>query len=777
MQVEKRNGQIVKFDKNKIYNAVKKAFIKIKQEAPQVLLCRIVEDVLTKIKLSINNFDLINIETIQDIVESVLMQHEPDVAKEYILYRQKRAELRRLEPDKNAIADYIHASKYAQYIPALKRRETFNETVRRVKNMHKEKFPLLTEKIDDAFKLVYDKKILPSMRSMQFAGSALLERNERMYNCSFTLIDRPEVFGQILYLLLCGVGVGFSIQKQHIEKLPKIKKIDKNLVCHHTIKDTIEGWADAVTALINSFINGYYIEFNYNQLRPVGSCLKSGGKAPGHLDLKEALEATKNILNKAQKRQLKPIECHDIICHISKAVLAGGIRRSSLISLFSFNDDEMMHCKDPGINFDFDGKNSQRTLANNSAVLNSNTCTYNDFKFIMNLNKNSYGDPGFIFVDNFDYGINPCGEIGIDPVWHGLGIKTIKQTGFGFCNLIEINATACKDKEDFYNACQMASFIATLQASYTNFPYLGKVTEDIVKRDALIGVSITGMRDAPWIFDKNILQEGAKIVEKVNEYTAKEIKINSAARCTCIKPGGTSSLELGCISSGIHSHPAKYYFKRITANPLEPVAQFFKQFNPQMIEEKPNGDWCITFPVKANGTSQDEILAIDFINDMFLVYKNWILPTTKKQPTHNISSTIVIRENEWEKVLDYIWNNKDKIRCMTFLPSKAYLSIPYMPNEPTTFDNEKWNKLVKEYKPINYELIEENEDTTLRGAACDEDKCGIEDRTFIQGNGFRVFEGQKMNQHNSAFEWKENGLWFEFVKQLDGYYIGKRITK
>jgi len=288
------------------------------------------------------------------------------------------------------------------------------------------------------------------------------------------------------------------------------------------------------------------------------------------------------------------------------------------------------------------------------------------------------------------------------------------------------------------------------------------------------------MRDAPWIFNSKILTTGAVIVKETNKDTAKKIGINSAARCTCIKPGGTSSLELGCVSSGIHSHPAKYYFKRITANPLEPVAQFFKKFNPQMVEEKPNGDWCITFPVKANGTSQDEISAIDFINDMFLVYKNWILPTNKEKLTHNISSTVVINDDEWEKILNLIWDNKDKIHCMTFLPSNAHLSIPYMPNEPTTFDNEKWNKLVKEFKSINYELMEENEDVTLRGAACDGDRCGIEDRSFIQGQGYRVFEGKKLEQYlslYSAFQWKENGLWFEFIAQYDGYYIGKRIIK
>jgi len=664
------------------------------------------------------------------------------------------------KPDKKAIADYIHASKYAQYVPEYKRRETFRETVHRVETMHKEKFPLLVHKINEAFEFVYGKKVLPSMRSMQFAGEPIKERNERMYNCSFTLVDRPEVFGQILYLLLCGCGVGFSVQKQHVEKLPRLFGMDLNLICHHIIKDTIEGWADAVTALISGSINGYYVEFNYSQIRPIGSQLKSGGKAPGHMDL----------------------------CHLSKAVLAGGIRRSSLISLFSKDDQEMLHCKDE-YNFQFENKNLQRALCNNSVVLNPDTCIKDDLRYIIELNKKGLGDPGFIFIEDDNCGINPCSEIGINPIWlqeewHGAPYK--KQTGFGFCNLVEINAAGCKDRDEFYEACKAASFIATLQASYTNFPYLGKVSEDITKRDALIGVSITGMMDAGFdIFDGNVLQAGARTVKIINENIAKEIGINSAVRCTCIKPAGTSSLELGGVSTGIHPHPAKYYFKRITANPLEPVFQYFKKHNPQMCEEKPNGDWCITFPVRTDGVIQNDINAIEFLNKIFLVYENWILPTHKVDPSHNVSSTVTIKDNEWDMVLNHIWHNRDKVRCLTFLPEKAYKQIPFMPNEPTR-PGSKWEQLIKTYQPIDYTKMQEDEDVTIRGAACDGVKCGIEDRTFIQGNGHRVFEGNIKdvykvegikNYQINKVKFKKDDLWFEFIEQFDGYFIARRMMR
>ncbi len=693
-------------------------------------------------------------------------------------------------PDKKAIADYIHASKYAQYIPALKRRETFNETVSRVKRMHKDKFPELCMEIDKAFWFVHDKKVLPSMRSMQFAGEPIKERNERMYNCSFTLIDRPEVFGHILYLLLCGCGVGFSVQKQHVSKLPTISFIDKTLVCHHVVEDTIEGWANAVTSLINSFINGYHIEFCYHRIRPVGSQLKSGGKAPGYKDLKEALEACRSILDKVGGRQLKPLECHDMICHLSKAVLAGGIRRSSLISLFSYDDKEMMNCKTPLGDFHFWPKetNSQRALCNNSVVLHPKHCTKDEFMWIMEINKANHGDPGFIFIDDFDCGINPCGEIGINPVWKDVyssdSIKVNGQTGFGFCNLVEINAAKCNSEVDFYAACNAASFIATLQASYTDFPYIGKVSEDITKRDALIGVSITGMMDAipaVRIFEKSVLQCGALLVKVQNERTAKEIGINPAVRCTCIKPSGTSSLELGCVSSGIHPHPFKYYLRRITANPLESVAKFFKKHNPQMVETKPNGNWCITFPVKTEGRIQDEFDAEKFVDIVFKVYHNWILPTHSKDPSHNVSCTVIVDHHEWKDVFNHIWENKESIRSMTFLPKDAYKSIPYMPIEahkPISL----WAELTSKYQPVDYSKMIEEEDTTLRGAACDGDSCGIEGQSIIVGEGLRVFEGDQKTINFINHRLDENlnfnidGLWFEFIQQFNGYFIAKRIS-
>lgn len=763
MQVRKRDGRIVDFDENRILKAMKAAFVELNVDA---ITGGILDGLTTRVVNHLPAIKVIGIEMIQDTVEKILMEAGYyEVAKAYILYRQKRNDLRQIEPDPEAISDYIHAAKYARYIPGESRRETFHETIKRVEAMHKKKYPHLTEKIVEAFRFVHDKYILPSMRSMQFGGEAIERRNARMYNCSFTLIDRPRVFGDILYLLLCGCGVGYSVQKQHVAELPVLKEIDLNLTYFHDVKDSIEGWADAMKALMVSFLRGYHIEFNFIEIRPPGSILNSGGKAPGHISLKEALEAARQILLYAQGRKLKPIECHDIICHLSKAVLAGGIRRSSLIALFSADDDDMLYCKDKA-NFDFQLKNTQRALANNSVVLDKKTCTLPDFVRLGHLNRMNFGDPGFVFLEDFDTGTNPCGEIGINP-------KLGDETGFGFCNLVEINAARCENEEQFFQACSMASIIATLQAGYMDLPYLGKVTEEIVNRDALIGVSITGMMDNPWIFDSNYLECGAAIVMDVNKATAKKIGINPAMRCTCIKPSGTASLELGCVGSGIHPHHSKRYFRRIIANPLEPVVQYFKKFNPQMVETKPNGDLCITFPVKTDGLTVEDIPTKDFLDKVFQVYKNWIIPGHRDGQTHNVSCTLVVDEQEWDMIFNYIWQNRDKVASMTFLPKQSDKEIPFCPRESvvTVKDIAQFDSLVKGYKPVDYSKMVEAEDVTVKDAACSSEHCDL-GLDFCSGIGLRVFQGT-FDPTIKYFNFQ--GLTFVLHEQKDGWYIAKRI--
>lgn len=722
MEVQKRDGRTVEFNLDKITGAMRKAFLACQMAPDEMVLLQLTYEVCNQL----GDVPSVSIESIQDAVEQVLMRHHPTVAKAYIIYREHRASIRGFKPDPNAIADYIHSSKYARYRPALQRRESFAETVARVEAMHMKKFPNLAREIEVAFDFVRNKKVLPSMRSMQFAGPSIEQHNARMYNCCYTLVDRPRVFGEILYLLLCGCGVGFSVQKQHVAKLPPLKVMDPTRVCHFPIPDNIEGWADALNLLITGAIEGFHIEFSYGLIRPVGSPLSSGGRAPGHLSLKENLEYIREVLLLAQGRHLRPIECYDIICFTADAVLSGGIRRSSCIALFSYDDEEMRHSKDPA-NFNFITKNYQRSLANNSVAFLRTEVTREQFMDVMDQNRRSYGEPGFVFLNDLDMGVNPCGEIILNPT-------TDHGTGFGFCNLVEVNAAAMKDRIDFHESCLAASFIATLQAAYTSFNYLGPESKEIAERDALIGVSITGIMDSPWIVDEGILNLGAKIVEEGNAKYAREIGIRPAARHTCIKPSGTASLELGCVASGIHPHHSKRYFRRVTANPNEPVAKLFRKVNPHMVEVKPNGDWCITFPVKTAGITLNDITQEEFLSTIIDVHQWWIRG-------HNISATMVV--TDWN-ILESVWANRDKLSSMTFLPEMSDKGIPYCPREAVIDEHDivVWGDLIRRYKPVDYNTLVEDADTTTlnQEAACSGGSCEIERHVDVP-MGRQVFLG------------------------------------
>jgi ribonucleoside-diphosphate reductase alpha chain len=602
---------------------------------------------------------------------------------------------------------------------------------------------------------------------MQFGGPAIEDQNTKMYNCSFTHIDRPRVFQEIFYLLLCGCGVGYSIQTQHVNKLPPILPRDTKKLRHYTVDDTTQGVADSIGVLMDSFFTGYYVEFSYHEIRPQGSPLKtSGGKAPGHFPLKHLHNILTTKLLTIHNRNLRPIEVHDILCHIADSVLSGGIRRSSLISIFSIDDEEMLYCKMPE-EFEHYGINGQRALANNSAVLfrspkdlndvstiSDNEADKKDFLKIMKLNKdNPNGEPGFFFTNDLDYGCNPCGEIGLYPVLDiypeddfpntGIPITSSgqikrRESGVAFCNLTEINCAVIKTKEEFYDACRAASIIGTLQAAYTDFPYLGHVTEEIVKRDALLGVSLTGMMDNPKLsLDGDWQQHGVTIIKETNIEVAKLLNINPAKRLTTIKPSGTASLLLGGVASGIHPHHSKRYFRRVTANKNESVAQHMALFNPQMIEHKPNGDLSLVFPVEAPKITLtlDNLDVANFLAIVFETYDNWIKPggnySYNSDLTHNISCTVCFKPEEYEQMVETIWLNRNRIAAMSFIPHMSDKLLPYMPRESVVTDSDKvkWNQLVKDYTPIDYSQLKETtnnrSDLSLELAcSADNQECG-----------------------------------------------------
>jgi ribonucleoside-diphosphate reductase alpha chain len=744
----KRDGQTLQpFDVTKLRRAIGRAWQEAKGSIDERALNKVVNTVLD----ALVNEETVGVEHVQDAVEIALMrQHQFDVAKTFLIYRHERERARQgrtaKTPDPKAISDYIHAGKYARYLPSKKRREIFHETVARIEEMHLGVYPEMEEEIRWAFDRVREKRVLPSMRSMQFGGAAILANNNRIYNCSFSLVDRPEVFSEALYLLLSGCGVGYSVQFDHIEKLPGIAYVDVKNVRHHVVEDTIEGWADALKALIQSYLDGVNLELSYHLIRPAGTPLRtSGGRAPGHLKLKDSLEHIRDVLNGAMGRKLRPVECHRIMCHAADAVLSGGIRRSAMICLFSLDDSEMMHLKTGN----WFAKEPWLANSNNSVVLKRDEVKKKQFKRIFGMTR-QWGEPGFYFTSDYDFGTNPCCEIGLNPkllvdaevqaklARRGINVAIgASVTGWAFCNLCEINAARLTSLQDFKEAAKAATIIGTLQAGYTQMPYLGAISETIAERDALLGIGMTGMLDAPHIAcNPEYQREVAGMIKSWNREYAARIGIKPAARTTCVKPSGTTSLELGCVGSGHHAHHARRYIRRVTADELEHIFQAFKAVNPHMCVRKPDGKWVIEFPVEApaGATIKDDITAIPFLDMVRSTQQNWVLPGTADTThspglNHNVSNTVTVRPEEWDKVADYLWENREFFTGVSLLANTGDKDFAFAPNEAilTPADESRWNTILESYKPVDYTtIVEDTDDTDLKAeAACAGGFCSI----------------------------------------------------
>ena len=743
----KRDGLTLQpFDQAKLRRAISRAWNEAMGSTDERAMNRVINNVLEAL-----HEETVCVEDVQDAVEIALMrQHQFDVARAFIRYRQDRERARQgrtqKQPDVKAISDYIHAGKYARYVSSKKRREIFTETVGRIEEMHLGVYPEMETEIRWAFDLVRDKRVLPSMRSMQFGGAAILANNNRIYNCSFTLVDRPEVFSEALYLLLSGCGVGYSIQFDHIEKLPQLAYVDPKKVVHHVVQDDIEGWANGLKALVQSFIDGTNLEFAFHLIRDAGTPLRtSGGRAPGHLKLKESLERIRGVLAGAQGRKLRSVECHRIMCHAADAVLSGGIRRSAMICLFSLDDSEMMHIKTGN----WFAKEPWLANANNSVVLKRDEVRKKQFKRIFNMTR-QWGEPGFYFTNDYDYGTNPCCEIGMNPrfmvtaeIYAKLVLKGIEATigqtytGWAFCNLCEINAAKLTCLQDFKDAARAATIIGTLQAGYTKMPYLGWQSEIIAEREALLGIGMTGMLDAPHIAcNPEYQREVAGLIKGWNAEISARIGINPAARTTCVKPSGTTSLELGCVGSGHHPHHARRYIRRVTADELEPVFQAFRAKNPHMCVRKPDGKWVIEFPVAAppGATVKDDVLALPFLDMVKSTQQNWVLAGTADDTispglNHNVSNTVTVRPEEWDKVCEYLWENREFFTGVSLLASSGDKDYAFAPNEAiiTATDEARWNAILESYEPLDYtSIIEDTDDTDLKSeAACAGGFCSI----------------------------------------------------
>ena len=596
-----------------------------------------------------------------------------------------------------ALQDYTVYARYAKYLPEKNRRETWSETVERMFHMHERKYgeqlisnPRFNDLFQKCKRAVLNKKILGAQRALQFGGAGIEKHQARIFNCCYSYCDRPKVFGEIMYLLLCGCGVGFSVQKFHVKKLPEIKKL-KNKTREIIIDDSIEGWADAVFDLVNSyFIGGEKITFNFSKIRPAGAMISGGFKAPGPDGLKRSLEKIRSVLdvrfntrNSGEKEfinKLRPIDVYDIIMHSSDAVLSGGVRRSATLSLFSVDDEEMIKAKTG----DWFITNPQRGRSNNSAALLKNKTTKEEFHNLMESTR-QFGEPGFIWLDDLNIGYNPCVEISLFPQTED------GRSGIQFCNLTSINASKCKTEEDFYYACEMSSILGTLQAGYTDFKYLSPESKEITEREALLGCSITGVMENPEIIlNKKIQKKGAEIIKEINKEIAEIIGINQSARTTALKPEGTASCILGT-SSGIHPHHAKRYIRRVQANKLEFPAQLFEKENSLAVEESVwsnNGtDVVISFlcEVPVGSITKNQISAIELLEKVKLTQQNWVEFGTNVDlcvnplARHNVSNTITVKDNEWKDVEDYIYKNKQWFAGISLLPFSGDLDYPQAP--------------------------------------------------------------------------------------------------
>jgi ribonucleoside-triphosphate reductase len=602
--------------------------------------------------------------------------------------------------------------KYAKYRPELNRRETWEELVTRNMDMHIKKYPKLEEEIRENYKFVYDKKVLPSMRSMQFAGKPIEISPNRIYNCAFAPVDDYRVFAEIMFLLLGGTGVGYSVQKHHVDQLPEIRKPNADKTRRFLIGDSIEGWADAISVLIKAyFFGGSKPVFDFRDIRAKGARLvTSGGKAPGPQPLKECLIKLEGILDSHKDGdKLTAIEVHDMVCHIADAVLAGGIRRAALICLFSATDEEMISCKSGA----WWEKNPQRGRANNSAVLMRHKITKEYFLDLWKrIEASGAGEPGIYLSNDKDWGTNPCCEIALRP--------------FQFCNLCEVNVSDVVDQDDLNARVKAASFIGTLQAGYTDFHYLRPIWQRTTEKDALIGVSMTGIGSGAVL--KLNMKEASKVVKVENARVADIIGVNHSARTTTVKPAGTTSLTLGT-SSGIHAWHNDYYIRRVRVGKNESIYQYLMLNHPELVEDeyfRPHDTAVIGIPQKAPADAIFRTESpIQLLERVKKVHSEWIKPGHRSgNNTHNVSATVSIREHEWKAVGEWMWENKEYYNGLSVLPydGGTYIQAPF---EDCT--KEKYEELMQTLHEIDLsKVIEIDDNTDLSGElACAGGACEI----------------------------------------------------
>ena len=607
------------------------------------------------------------------------------------------------------MADSKFFEGYARWNDSKNRYETWSEAVSRVMNMHREFYkekmtPELSLLIDEAEAAYKDKLILGAQRALQFGGEQLLKHHFRLYNCSSTYADRAAYFGEFFYVLLCGAGVGVNISKTHTSKMPKITARTKQAKIH-VIEDSIEGWAESADVLMSSYFvgggknpefEGRRVFFDTTKIRPKGSFISGGFKAPGPEPLRLALDKIEHLLQDlilSGKTTLSPIHIYDISMFLADAVLSGGVRRSATIFLFDITDEEMMSAKTG----DWYVSNPQRARSNNSAIILRNKVTKDQFDKLFSSTQ-QFGEPGFLFLDNEHIVYNPCSEIGMVPHFNG-------ESGFQGCNLTEINGSKCHTSDMFVKAARAAAILGTLQAGYTDFKFVSSVTKRIFERESLLGVSLTGWMNNPEVLlDEKLLKSTAGLVLDINEQVAYMIGINPSARTTTVKPAGNSSVLLET-ASGIHGEHAPTYIRNVQMNKETEVAKLIKKTNPYMVEESVwsanKSDYVVSFPVIAPETSiyKKDLMGINLLEKVKLVQSSWVEHGTRKDRCvdpnvrHNVSNTVTVLPTQWEKVRDYLFENQKYFAGVSLLSNSG----DYDYNQAPMTQVLNGEELVKEY--------------------------------------------------------------------------------
>jgi len=745
-EIRKRNGEMVPFDLEKVESAIFKALVSTGEgfEEDAKMVSGAVFSEIAKIGKTFKDF-VATVEGIQDMVEQQLILNKyPKTAKHYILYREERAKIRaqrtveipekvrKLSSDskkyfRNPLAEFVYYRTYARWIETESRRETWIETIDRYISFMKENLgkKISEAEYDEIRQGMLEQKSMPSMRLMQFAGDAARKTNVCAYNCSFIAPSKLTDFAEIMYVSMCGTGVGFSAESFNVQKFPQIQKQTGKKNATHVVADSKEGWCDSLTAGVTAWFSGDDIDFDYSQVRPEGARLKiMGGKASGPAPLKELHDFVRGKVLSRQGRRLSNLDVHDVCCMIGRIVVVGGVRRSAMISLSDLDDREMRDAKKG----EFWNKAPQRSMANNSAVYSVKPNTLEFMEEWAALVKSQSGERGIFnraelknqlperriekIGEDTHWGTNPCGEI----------ILQSKQ----FCNLSEVVCRAEDTEESLLKKIRLATIIGTYQASLTKFPYLSKEWGDNCRNEALLGVSLTGQWDCPVVRDEKVLNKLKKETIKINKQYAKKFGINPSTCITTTKPSGTVSQVVDS-SSGMHPRHAEYYIRRIRIAKTDALFQMLKDqavpYHPEVgSTEDTASTFVIDFPVAApkNAITKDSVSALDQLTHWKLVKENYT--------EHNPSVTVSVGDDEWLKVGNWIYENWDIVGGLSFLPRSEFV-YQLAPYEEITKD--QYEEMLKRVENIDFSKIlayEKQDETDVKGElACASGVCEIDD--------------------------------------------------